>query len=179
MVLPAEEAASFLRLAAKYGLRKVSQVVPGGATRAESVWRGLRAVRPTTAEIVAVHDGVRPFVTADEITLTVAAAREHGAAILVAPAIDTIKEVKAGGEVARTLSRDNLRRALTPQCFKYSLLVRAFDQADVLDPELTDESVLLERLGLTVATVEGNPRNVKITRPEDLAYGEILLRERS
>ena len=176
VVLPAEDSAGFLALAGTHSLQKVTQVVPGGATRAESVWRGFRAVSAATAEIIAVHDGVRPFVTTDEITRTVAVAREHGAAILVAPAIDTIKEVE-GGYVVRTLSRTQLRRALTPQCFRYSLLRRAYEQADLLDPDFTDESVLFERLGLAVATVDGGPRNIKITQPEDLAVGEVLLKQ--
>lgn len=176
VVLPAEDAVGFLALVDTHSLRKVTQVVPGGATRAESVRRGFQAIRPATAEIVAIHDGVRPFVTSDEIALTVAAARHHGAAILVAPAIDTIKEV-ADGNVVRTLNRTQLRRALTPQCFRYSLLRDAYEQADVFDPDLTDESVLIERLGLKVATVDGSSRNIKITRPEDLTVGEVLLRE--
>jgi 2-C-methyl-D-erythritol 4-phosphate cytidylyltransferase len=178
VVLPAEDAADFLALAGKYSLRKVTQVLPGGVSRADSVCRGLRAIRPATAEIVAVHDGVRPFVTADEISRTVAAAAEHGAAILVAGVTDTVKEVKAGS-VVRTLRRDGLRRALTPQCFRYALLRRAYEEVDLLDPELTDESVLFERLGLEVATVDGSSRNIKITVAEDIAVGEALLRDRS
>jgi CTP:molybdopterin cytidylyltransferase MocA len=82
VVLPAAESAGFLSLAAKYGLRKVSRVVPGGVTRADSVKRGLLAIRAATAEIVAVHDGVRPFVTVEEIDATVAAAHADGAAQL-------------------------------------------------------------------------------------------------
>ena len=178
VVLPAQEAAEFLSLADKYGLRKLAKVVPGGITRAESVLRGLRAVREATAEIVAVHDGVRPFVTPEEITRTVEAARAHEAAILVAPVTDTIKEVESE-QVTRTLKRGQVRRALTPQCFRYSVLRRAYEQADVLDPELTDDSVLVERLGTKVTIVEGNPRNIKITQPQDLAIAEVLLRETS
>jgi 2-C-methyl-D-erythritol 4-phosphate cytidylyltransferase len=177
VVLPAQESAEFLSLADKYGLPKLAKVVPGGITRAESVLRGLRAVREATAEIVAVHDGVRPFVTPEEITRTVEAARVHEAAILVAPVTDTIKEVERE-QVERTLNRGQVRRALTPQCFRYSLLCRAYEQADVLDPELTDDSVLVERLGTRVAIVEGSPRNIKITQPQDLAIAEVLLRER-
>ena len=176
VVLPAQESAEFLSLADKYGLRKLAKVVPGGITRAESVLRGLRAVREATAEIVAVHDGVRPFVTPEEITRTVEAARVHEAAVLVAPVTDTIKEVESE-QVARTLNRGQVRRALTPQCFRYSVLRRAYEQADVLDPDLTDDSVLVERLGTTVAIVEGSPRNIKITQPQDLAIAEVLLRE--
>jgi 2-C-methyl-D-erythritol 4-phosphate cytidylyltransferase len=176
VVLPAESSAPFLAEAGKHGLRKLARVVPGGATRADSVKRGLAAVRSATAEIVAVHDGVRPFVTVEEINSTVEAAREHGAAILATPITDTIKLVE-GGAVVRTLERRDLRQALTPQCFRYELLRRAYEQVDVNDPSLTDESVLVERLGEQVAIVEGSRRNIKITTPHDLLIAEALLRE--
>jgi 2-C-methyl-D-erythritol 4-phosphate cytidylyltransferase len=175
VVLPAQDAAGFLSLAGKFSLQKLVKVVPGGATRAESVLRGLHAIRAATAEIVAVHDGVRPFVTSDEIALTVDAARLHEAAVLVAPVTDTVKEVADRGVVA-TLDRSRLRRALTPQCFRYSLLRRAYERADVMDPVLTDDSALVEALGIHPVVVEGSPRNIKITTLEDLAIGEILLR---
>ena len=175
VVLPAEQSAGFLSMAGKYGLRKLARVVPGGATRAESVKRGLMSVRAATAEIVAVHDGVRPVVTVDEIERTVLAAREHGAAIVVAPVTDTIKEVR-DQSVVRTLDRGVLRRALTPQCFRYELLRDAYQHADVNDPSLTDESALVEQLGHRVSVVEGSARNIKITTLEDLEIAEALLK---
>ena len=175
VVLPAEESAGFLSLAGKSGLRKLSRVVSGGATRAESVSRGLLAIRAATAEIVAVHDGVRPFVTTEEITRTVEAAKETGAAILVAPVNDTVKQIEAGA-VAKTLDRSALRRALTPQCFRYDLLRRAYENTDVHDPALTDDSLLVERMGIAVVTVEGSLRNIKITTQEDLVVAEGYLK---
>ena len=175
VVLPAEDAAAFLTLAGKHGLRKLSRVVPGGTTRADSVKRGLMAIRPATAEIVAVHDGVRPFVSVDEIESVVAAAQSDGAAILVAPVTDTIKQV-SGNSVVQTLDRGELRRALTPQCFRYELLRKAYDQADVNDPSLTDESALVEKLGVRVTTIEGSSRNIKITTPQDLSIAETFLK---
>ena len=174
VVLPAAESAGFVSLAAKYGLRKVSRVVPGGVTRADSVKRGLAAIRAATAEIVAVHDGVRPFVTTDEIDATVAAAQADGAAILVAPVTDTIKQVSTG-RVEMTLDRSRLRRALTPQCFRYELLRDAYVNADVSDPLLTDESVLVEKLGHPISVIEGSAKNIKITTTEDLAIAEAML----
>jgi 2-C-methyl-D-erythritol 4-phosphate cytidylyltransferase len=176
VVLPAAESAGFLSLAGKYGLRKVSRVVPGGVTRADSVKRGLMAIRSATAKIVAVHDGVRPFVTVEEISRTVEAARLHGAAILVAPATDTIKQVSEQ-RVVKTLDRAGLRRALTPQCFQYELLRQAYQHADVNDPLLTDESALVEQLGKPVSVVEGSSRNIKITTSSDLLIAEALLSE--
>src|SRR5215213_4491671 len=141
---------------------------------AESAKRGLIAIRAATAEIVAVHDGVRPFVTTEEIDATVAAAQADGAAILVAPLTDTIKQV-GDQRVEKTLDRRGLRRALTPQCFRYELLRNAYQQADVNDPSLTDESALVEQLGHSVSIVEGSARNIKITSVEDLAIAESIL----
>jgi 2-C-methyl-D-erythritol 4-phosphate cytidylyltransferase len=174
VVVPAAESAGFLSLAAKFGLRKVARVVPGGATRAESVKRGLQAIRAATAEIVAVHDGVRPFVTVEEIDAVVAAAQTDGAAILVAPVTDTIKQV-SDGRIMQTLDRGELRRALTPQCFRYELLRQAYQAADDTDPSVTDESVLVEKLGFPVSIVEGSPRNFKVTTAEDLVIAEAIL----
>lgn len=176
VVLPAEESAAFLALAGKQGLRKLARVVPGGATRADSVKRGLLAIRPATAEIVAVHDGVRPFVTVEEIDNTIAAAQRDGAAILATPVTDTIKLV-AGDTIVKTLERRDLRQALTPQCFRYELLRQAYEQADVSDSSLTDESALVERLGHKVTIVEGSARNIKITTPRDLLIAETFLKE--
>jgi 2-C-methyl-D-erythritol 4-phosphate cytidylyltransferase len=174
VVIAAAESAEFLSLAGQRELRKLSKVVTGGATRAESVLRGLQAVRETNVDIVAVHDGVRPFVTTDEISRTVTAAQTSGAAILVSSPVDTVKEVR-DGVVVKTLRRGDLRNALTPQCFQYKLLRRAYAQADILDPDLTDESSLVERLGIEVAVVEGSRRNIKITREEDLILAEAML----
>lgn len=176
VVLPAEESAAFLAQAGKRGLRKLTRVVPGGATRAESVKRGLMSIRAATAEIVAVHDGVRPFVTVEEIEETVEAARRDGAAILATPVTDTIKVID-GDTVVETLARQHLRQALTPQCFRYDLLREAYDVADVADPALTDESALVERLGHKVTIVEGSPRNIKITTPRDLLIAETFLKD--
>jgi len=125
---------------------------------------------------VAVHDGVRPFVSVEEIENTIDAARRDGAAILAAPATDTIKLIE-GETIVKTLDRGKLRRALTPQCFRYELLRRAYEQADVSDPSLTDDSLLVERLGHSVTIVEGSARNIKITTPQDLLTAEALLQE--
>ena len=175
VVLRAEDTANFLSLAQKQNLQKLARVVPGGATRAESVLRGLQAVREATAGIVAVHDAARPFVSPDEISRTVEAARLDGAAILVSTPVDTIKEIR-DGLVVQTLNRTVIRNALTPQCFDYKLLRRAYDEVNVSDPTLTDESALVERLGVKIVAVEGSARNIKITRPEDLAIGEAIFK---
>lgn len=152
--------------------RKISKVIAGGATRAESVANGLANVTEDT-EIVAVHDGARPLVTVDEIERTIEAARRTGAACLVAPVTDTIKTI-LGDEIVSTLDRTKLRRALTPQAFRIEVLRRAFEGVD-LDDTITDECYLVERLGHPIAIIEGSPQNIKITHAEDLALVETLL----
>jgi 2-C-methyl-D-erythritol 4-phosphate cytidylyltransferase len=176
-VVPAEEIEQFEATARAHAVRKLARVVAGGATRAESVRRGLEAT-DARARIVAVHDGVRPLVKPSEIDAVVRAAEESGAAILVAPVIDTIKEV-IEGVITQTFMRARLRRALTPQCFRRDLLERACERALAENADSTDDSALVERLGATVVAVEGDPRNIKLTRAEDFAFAELLLRERS
>ena len=176
VVLPAEETAGFQSLIEKFALQKVTRIVAGGATRAQSVKRGLATI--DDAEVVAVHDGVRPLVTPDEIDNVVKAAGESGAAILVALVSDTIKEVRSD-RVVSTLTRVNLRRALTPQCFRMEVLKQAYEQLEKLEAAgvaVTDDSFLVERLGVNVATIEGNSRNIKITKEEDLAFAEAFLK---
>lgn len=153
-------------------ITKLRSVVMGGATRAESVRNGLNAVDPST-NVVAVHDGARPLVTVNEITRTVEKAAETGAACLVTPITDTIKTVR-GDEIAGTLDRDKLRRALTPQAFNFAVLRRAFELGDLSDA-VTDECYLVEKLGHPIAFVEGGSQNIKVTRPEDLVFAEALL----
>jgi len=174
-VLPAEDTAGFESLVQKFELRKVRRVVSGGETRAQSVRNGLAVIE--NAEIVAVHDGVRPFVTPEEIDEVVQAAKKSGAAILTAPVADTIKRVD-GERIIETIPRANLRRALTPQCFRLDVLNRAYEQLDEVEAsgiEITDESMLVEKLGIPVVTVEGSARNIKITNEADLAIANRLL----
>jgi 2-C-methyl-D-erythritol 4-phosphate cytidylyltransferase len=176
VVLPAEETAGFQSLIEKFALQKVTRVVAGGATRAQSVKQGLAVIED--AGVVAVHDGVRPLVTPDEIDSVVKAANESSAAILVARVLDTIKDVKSD-RVVNTLPRVNLRRALTPQCFRLDVLRRAYQQLEQLEAtatEVTDDSFLVERLGVQVTTIEGSSRNIKITKEEDLAFAETFLK---
>ena len=174
LVLPEADVTGFSAIARPYKLAKVRAVVPGGVTRASSVLNGLRAVKASDGDIVVVHDGSRPLVTPAEIKRTVEAAEVGGAAILVAPIVDTVKEVRDGA-VTRTVPRQQLRRALTPQCFRYEILRQAYEQVDELDPSLTDESALVERLGVPVTVVEGSSRNIKVTRQEDLLIAEALI----
>jgi len=174
-VLPADETAGFESLARKFELTKARGAIAGGASRAQSVRNGLNAI--ADAEIVAVHDGVRPFVTPAEIDSVVAAARENGAAILTAAVADTIKRLD-GERIAETVPRASLRRALTPQAFRFEILKQAYEQLDELESagiDVTDESLLVERLGIEILSVQGSPRNIKITNEADLALANSLL----
>ena len=176
VVLPSDAREEFLALVREHGLRKPALAVAGGETRAESVLRGLEALGDG-AGVVAVHDGVRPFVTPEEIDRTVREAEEHGAAVLATPASDTIKEAE-GGVVLRTLERARLWHAQTPQCFRIELLRRAYAQPGALGAQVTDDSLLVERLGAAVRVVEGGAHNFKLTTPRDFALAEILLKGR-
>jgi 2-C-methyl-D-erythritol 4-phosphate cytidylyltransferase len=174
-VLPAEDTAGFQPVIKQHDLRKVSRVIIGGATRARSVRQGLNAI--SSAEIVAVHDGVRPFVTPDEIDRVVVAAKQNGAAILTTQVADTIKRV-ADSRIIETLPRAQLRRALTPQCFRFEVLKEAYQSLDDLEEqgiEITDDSLLVERLKIEIVAVEGSAKNIKITTAEDLAWAEMIL----
>jgi 2-C-methyl-D-erythritol 4-phosphate cytidylyltransferase len=176
IVLPPAEVAAFQSLPERFDLKKVVRVVAGGETRAQSVQKGLAAI--AGAEVVAVHDGVRPLVTPDEIDRVVIAAAANGAAVLVASVEDTIKEIE-NDRIARTLPRHKLRRALTPQCFRFDLLSRAYEGLTEIEAsgiEVTDDSFLVERLGVKVVAISGSARNIKITTQEDIAVAEILLK---
>jgi 2-C-methyl-D-erythritol 4-phosphate cytidylyltransferase len=172
LVLPADEIDAFVPLAEAAGITKLKRTVAGGATRAASVMNGLDAVDPSTA-VVAVHDGARPLIAVSEITSVVERAAETGAACLVTAVTDTVKRVE-NGVIMDTVDRSTLRRALTPQAFGYDILRRAVDGA-VLGEDVTDECYLVEKLGVDIAAVEGDPRNIKITRPEDIVVAEAFL----
>lgn len=175
LVVPRESRAEAEEFAARFSLDKLRGIVAGGDIRSDSVRCGIESLRAARIEIVVVHDGARPFVMPDEIDAVVRATDETGAAILVTPATDTIKEVE-DGNVVRTLARRDLRHALTPQSFRYDLLRAAYVAAErdgITDA--TDDSALVERLGIRVRVVEGDTRNIKITRPEDWAMAEKLV----
>jgi 2-C-methyl-D-erythritol 4-phosphate cytidylyltransferase len=150
------------------------EAVPGGAERQDSVAAGLAAL-PASIEWVAVHDAARALVAPRDVTRAIAAARETGAALLAVPARDTIKRVRDGA-VVETPARDHCWAAQTPQVFRAELLREALAAARAEGLVATDDAQLVERLGVTVRVVEGDPRNIKITLPEDLATAEAWLR---
>jgi len=156
------------------------RIVRGGGTRQESVAHGLAEV-PADAEIVLVHDAVRPFVTREQIERVIAEARARGAAILGIPAIDTVKEVKRASlpeDVARisaTIPRERIVLAQTPQAFHTALLREAFARAAQDGVLASDEAGLVERLGREVFVVHGSERNIKITRSADMELARFYL----
>jgi 2-C-methyl-D-erythritol 4-phosphate cytidylyltransferase len=148
-----------------------SCVVSGGATRAESVRAGLAAV-PSDAAVIVVHDAARPLASPELFAAVVEAVRagDVDGAIPVVPVADTLKRV-VNGRVVGTVDRDGLLAVQTPQAFAAGALRAAHAGGG----EATDDAGLLEAAGLTVAAVDGDPRNLKLTRPEDLTLAESLL----
>jgi 2-C-methyl-D-erythritol 4-phosphate cytidylyltransferase/2-C-methyl-D-erythritol 2,4-cyclodiphosphate synthase len=142
------------------------RVVAGGRRRQDSVRNGFAALQPADETVVLVHDAARPFVPPGDIVRVVAAAAEHGAALLAAPVVDTLKRVRSDGSVETTVPRERLARALTPQAFRAGVLHRAWAEAG--DWAWSDEAALIERVGGRVMAVAGDPRNVKVTHPGDL-----------
>ncbi|MCS7182969.1 MAG: 2-C-methyl-D-erythritol 2,4-cyclodiphosphate synthase [Thermoanaerobaculum sp.] len=143
------------------------RVVPGGAQRQDSVRHGVEALDLDDEALVVIHDGARPFVPPEDVRRVVQAAQGCGAAVLAAPVGDTVKEVTDQGEVVRTWPRERLVRSLTPQVFRVGLLRRAWAAAG--GESWTDEAALLESQGFKVMAVPGDPRNLKVTQPEDVS----------
>ena len=157
--------------------RKPFHLVPGGKERGDSIFNALEAIAGLAPEIVVVHDAVRPFVTTAQISAVIKRAQEVGAAILALPVTDTIKEVE-DGLITRTHDRRKIYRAQTPQAFRYELLLRANQSARAAhfpSEFMTDDALLVEKLGEPVAIVEGSVDNLKITTPEDFKLAEKLM----
>jgi 2-C-methyl-D-erythritol 4-phosphate cytidylyltransferase len=160
--------------------RQPVRVVKGGATRQESVSAALEHVGDDV-ELVAVHDGVRPFVTREQITRVIEEARKCGAAVLGIPAMDTVKEVKRGSLpedvalISGTIPRERVVLAQTPQIFRTKLLKDAFAKAAADGVNASDEAGLVERFGHEVHVVHGNERNIKITKPADMDLARFYL----
>jgi 2-C-methyl-D-erythritol 4-phosphate cytidylyltransferase len=151
------------------------QVVAGGAERQDSVAAGLKEVN---SDLVLVHDAARPFVSAQTVASCLDAAVHTGAAVVAVPARDTVKLTSADGTVAQTLDRHRVWLAQTPQVFQTAVLQRAHAQARRDGFVGTDDAALVERIGVTVWVVPGEPENKKITSPEDLRWAEWVLSER-
>jgi 2-C-methyl-D-erythritol 4-phosphate cytidylyltransferase len=161
-------------------LRQKVRVVRGGDTRQESVARALEEIADAT-ELVAVHDGVRPFVTREQIVRVIEEARQCKAAILGIPAMDTVKEVKRASLpedvalITATIPRERVVLAQTPQVFATKLLKEAYARAAADGVNASDEAGLVERLGHDVHVVLGSERNIKITKPADMELARFFL----
>jgi 2-C-methyl-D-erythritol 4-phosphate cytidylyltransferase len=169
LVLPGEVAAdppAWLR-------QGPGRIVAGGATRSESVRRGLEALSGAAATVL-VHDGVRPFVSSALIARVLEAAGS-GPVVPLLPIQDTVKEIDREGTVLRTLERACLRRAQTPQGFPADLLREVHERAARTGRGATDDAALCEAAGHPVRGVPGEATNLKLTTPEDFAYAAWLL----
>ena len=170
---------------ASENLGRPVRVVRGGDTRQDSVANALAEV-PNDADLILVHDAVRPLVTLSQIERVIAEAAACDAAILGVPAMDTVKEVKRatpqGGAtdvalITATIPRERVVLAQTPQVFRASLLLEAFARARQDGVTASDEAGLVERLGHDVHVVAGSERNLKITHPGDIELAEFYLRQ--
>jgi 2-C-methyl-D-erythritol 4-phosphate cytidylyltransferase len=150
-------------------------IAPGGRTRTESVANGLDDL-PDEASVVLVHDAARPLVGDDTIDRVVTAVRsgDGQCAIAALPVVDTLKEVDETGRIVRTVERERLWRAQTPQGFPRAVIVRAHREARAQRLSATDDAALCERLGIPVFVVRGSERAMKITDESDFARAEAL-----
>lgn len=145
----------------------------GGRTRTESVRNGLEDL-PDEASIVLIHDAARPLVGDDTIERVVDTVRGGQSAIAALPVVDTLKQVDEQGRIAKTIEREGLWRAQTPQGFPRETIVRAHREAKAQRISATDDAALCERLGIPVAVVRGSERAMKITEEPDFARAEAL-----
>jgi 2-C-methyl-D-erythritol 4-phosphate cytidylyltransferase len=162
-----------------FGLSKVHRVAGGGAYRHESVLAGLAATEGCYPFIL-VHDGVRPLIEVETISEVIKAGKSFRAVTVGYPATDTIKEINRNHEVLRTLDRRSLWLVQTPQFFRYSDLLEAHRRAaEEKWEDVTDDSLVVERLGITVRVVMGPRDNIKVTYPEDKYLLQSLLAARA
>jgi 2-C-methyl-D-erythritol 4-phosphate cytidylyltransferase len=159
---------------APWKLKKVAGVIPGGKERQDSVRAGIEALDADTG-IVIIHDAVRPFVTIELISQCIRAAGQEGAVTVGVPVKDTVKEVAPDGRVMRTCDRSLMWLTQTPQAFRRDIIESAHRAAVRDGFRGTDDTSLVERLGIAVRMIRGDYNNIKITTPEDLLFAEALL----
>lgn len=149
-------------------------VAPGGAERGDSVRNGL-AVVPEEADAVLIHDAARPLLPGEVVDRVLRTVGPEVGAVAAVPVADTLKRVDGERRITGTVDRSTLWRAQTPQGFPRPMIVDAYERAAADGVSATDDAALVERYGGRVVVVEGDPRNLKITRPEDLELAELLL----
>lgn len=177
LVIRDDVRSAFEHTGAGLKLQKPFQLAAGGKERQDSVWNGLQMISPRS-EIVAIHDGARPCTSAEFISRTVAAAREFGAAVAAQRVTDTIKQSDDGTTIAHHLDRSRLWAVQTPQTFRVDVIRRALTAVRDRGLVVTDDTAACGLIGQPVRLVEGTRPNPKVTVPEDLAYVELLLREK-
>lgn len=186
IIVTAEEDIEFCQeeIVDKNGLKKVAAIIAGGVERQDSVANGVEYAADNlyNCDIILVHDGARPLVTTKIINDTIEAVKEYGSGVAAVPVKDTIKEIDTGGNlpetIRATLPRDRLRAIQTPQGFLSDTITEAFRKASEDNFIGTDESSLVERLGVRVRLVPGSYENIKITTIEDVASAEAILNTR-
>ncbi len=173
LVLPHDHQAYWKELCEKYAFRVPYIIANGGETRFHSVRNGLAMVPDDAPEdaVVAVHDGVRPFVSTEVLTDCFAEARIMGAVVPVIPVVETVRHLLDDGD-SETVDRSAYRLVQTPQTFTVSLLKQAYDQP--YTDAFTDDASVVEDMGISVTLIPGNRENIKITTPFDLKVAEIL-----
>lgn len=171
-----EKIGEVAELVKKFAFSKVSKVVIGGKTRAESSLAGATAVS-RRAGLIAIHDAARPLVTEEVIARTVEAARQYNAAVPAVASTDTLR-LNLDGFSAGTLDRDAVVRVQTPQVFDADLIKGALSFAVSKGIPVTDDSAAMEAIGFKTRIVEGDSGNIKLTRPEDVIFAEAVLKSR-
>lgn len=169
LVLPKNQIDFWKSLCDKHNFLIKHQVIVGGETRFHSVKNGLQHA---VGDLIAIHDGVRPLVSNETIVNVFNEAEKSGAAIPYLDISDTIRAIDDNGG-SHTLERHKLKSIQTPQCFKNSWLMKAFDTA--YQASFTDCASVIENAGFSVQLVKGNPENIKITIPQDLEIARLLM----
>lgn len=170
-----QDEVEFKALLKTYQITKVKKVISGGKERQHSIYNALKAINGDG--IILVHDAARPFVKKEHIHCLTKTAEKYGAAIIGVPAKDTIKKV-SDGKVVETVERSSLWAIQTPQAFRMSILLKAYESAEKESFLGTDDASLVERLSIPINMVEGDYDNIKLTTPEDLFFAEAILKKR-
>ncbi|MBF0491742.1 MAG: 2-C-methyl-D-erythritol 4-phosphate cytidylyltransferase [Deltaproteobacteria bacterium] len=177
LVLPQDYISYFQdQIASRFFYSKLKSVVAGGENRQESTQAGMKKIGDDI-NLVCVHDAARPLLKMSLLEQVIQLAAQKKAALLAAPASDTIKEVDDQKAIVKTHAREKIYLAQTPQVFEIHLLRKAFEKAKVENFLGTDEASLVEAMGEEVFIVESTPLNLKVTQPQDFKIAEILLQE--
>lgn len=173
LVLPKEQQDYWKALCKQYAFKEKYMLADGGSTRFQSSRNGIALIPEGTEGLVAIHDGVRPFVSIGTIKRCFDAAEEAYAAIPVLHVTDTLRYIDSNGG-GKNVQRSDYRLVQTPQVFDITLVKKAYEQEE--NGGFTDDASVVERLGCQVEMVEGNRENIKLTTPFDLRLAEVLCR---